>query len=71
MEINTSFNIGQKVIVVPLDIRGKITGIFVDKAGYEYQVSYFFNGKTERAYFEEEDIKVINDNVPHGFFSNK
>lgn len=72
MKINTAHNIGERVKVVPLDIKGKITGIFVDKAGYEYQVSYFYNGEMKRAYFEGDDIEVLpqEDNGKCGFFSN-
>lgn len=60
--VNVSFNIGDKVKVKELNIKGKVSGIYIDAAEVSYKVRYFFESKPQEVYFCDYELeKVIED----------
>ena len=57
-----TFNLGDKVKIKPLDIKGKIIGIFITKEEITYRCKYYFNSEEKTLYFESEDLELI-DNI--------
>lgn len=60
---NFIFNIGSKVKVKDLDIKGKISGLHVDLGqNITYRVTYFYNMDRKEVYFEADELELIEGN---------
>lgn len=71
MKINSTLNINDKVVIIPLDYKGFINGIYIDRHGLRYEVKYFLDGEPKFHYFEESELeKLENNNLNLGFARN-
>lgn len=61
MKLNTFYNIGQKVNIKELNIKGKIKSIHIDSGGIEYGVDFFLSSERKNLYFQEEDIEIFEE----------
>lgn len=59
MKVNSTLNINDIVSIVPLDYKGRINGIYIDRQSLRYEVKYFLNGEPKFHYFEEDELKKI------------
>jgi hypothetical protein len=51
------FKIGQHVVILPIERRGKVNGIFMGKHGIEYRIRYFDNAEGKDLYFDEDELR--------------
>lgn len=54
--INNKFNIGDKVKINPLDLRGRVISIWMNKTGLMYEVRYFWDAKKNEVYFYADEL---------------
>lgn len=59
MQLDTPFNIQQKVKMVELGICGTVKSIWIDSKGVSYQIRYFWNGEGKEAYFFEDELRCV------------
>lgn len=60
MKIEPKFDINEKVKIPELEVKGKISGIFVDSGGMTYRVRYFDKAERREVYFTDDEIEKIN-----------
>jgi hypothetical protein len=63
------FNIGDKVKIACLDVKGKITGIFIGAQRTTYQVRYFSNMEPKEVYFYADDLELLDDSININYFN--
>lgn len=54
-------NIGDRVKVKDLGIRGRVCGIYISSSEVSYKVRYFFDNKPQEVYFVADELEVITD----------
>jgi uncharacterized protein YodC (DUF2158 family) len=52
----SSYQIGDKVQIVPLERIGRVLSVWFTKTGVQYEVRYFDNAKVELVYFYEDEL---------------
>lgn len=74
MKLNTKYDIGDRVFIEELNIRGYVDSVDIDRAGIRYYVKYFFGGDFKGSYFPEEVLRKINSEIypssPVGYMCN-
>ena len=65
-----SFNIRDKVKITDLDIKGRITAIFIDSNTIQYNIKYFYNGGAKTLYCEESELELCGNDEKLGFLNN-
>lgn len=74
MKLNTKYDIGDRVFIEELNIRGYVDSMDIDRAGIRYYVKYFFGGDFKGSYFPEEVLQKINSEIyprsPVGYMCN-
>lgn len=65
------FDIGAKVKVKDLAIKGKVAGIFISKSGIEYSVRYFYENSQKLCYFNSDELELMTDEEIALGFNNK
>lgn len=55
------FNIGEKVKIKELNIKGKINAIYIGKQTIEYNVRYFCDGVPKEVYFSIDELELITE----------
>ena len=60
-------NIKKPVKILPLGIKGKVSGIFLNNDTLDYQVYYYYNGEQKRVYFEPDELEFIEEKSNLGF----
>lgn len=63
MKLNTKYDIGDKVFIEELNIKGYVDSMDIDRAGIRYYVKYFFGGDFKGSYFPEEVLRKINSEI--------
>jgi uncharacterized protein YodC (DUF2158 family) len=58
MKLTTKYSIHDKVYIKELKLWGRITGIYFNIAGHEYNCRYFISSKPETCYFQEDEIQL-------------
>ncbi len=59
MKLETQFNRGQEVKIVPLNRNGRIVAIWFGDNGLQYNVRYFDNAEAKTVYFYENELAVF------------
>lgn len=59
MTIECKVNIGSKVKILELDAIGRVISIWYNTTGLQIEVKYFMDGKLNKEYFFEDEIKVV------------
>jgi hypothetical protein len=62
MNLNTPFNLRDKVNIKDLNIKGKVTAIYVCETGIQYNIRYFLDNESKACYFYEDELS-LNDSV--------
>ena len=71
MKLNTKYDIGDRVFIEELNIRGYVDSMDIDRAGIRYYVKYFFGGDFKGSYFPEEVLqKIHNKSNSIGYMCN-
>lgn len=68
--IKIKYDIDEKVFISELNLNGKISQISYDRGGLQYQIRYFYNGKIEYLWCNEDDIASKANSDVVGFMSN-
>ena len=55
MKVETTFDLNDKVKILPLDFNGKVVSICIDSRGTRYNCKYYVSGKAEYEYFDNEE----------------
>lgn len=67
MNINTKYNLQQKVYIKQLKVWGKVVAFFIECEDIQYYVRYFVALKPERCYFHEEELSSQDEESKLGF----
>jgi hypothetical protein len=55
------FNIGDRVKIKELNIKGKVMGIYISPSRVTYEIRYFYEGKPQDIYFEHSELEIVED----------
>jgi hypothetical protein len=65
---NFVYNIGDRVRIRDLDIKGRVSGIYITKEEITYNIRYFHNNEPKNIYFNSSELELIpSEEVPLGF----
>lgn len=71
MKVETTFDLNDKVKILPLDFNGKVVSICIDSRGTRYNCKYYVSGKAEYEYFDNEELEKLKDiDMGLGFANN-
>jgi hypothetical protein len=51
-------NLGNEVVIIPLDLVGRITQIAITQTGIKYQVRYFYNSEAKEVWLYEDEMRL-------------
>lgn len=60
--IKSNFNFDDKVKILPLEVEGRVTSIWLKEKGcIMIEVRYFLNNKKEIEYFFEDELEIVQE----------
>lgn len=59
IRIETEFSIRTRVTIIPLDLKGTVTAIFIGDDGLTFRIKYYDGNIPRNEYFYESEIALI------------